>query len=147
MFGGIARINGALNGVDQEVHSTHSKFKLWKWMMMKCSNPRSNNNKHHQAPFDLCCWLHRHGGNFVFCMCFVEVVNGHVAFCYNNHFVWNCPCTLGFVDEYFRVLILWAFTCSWEPLVGIGFKFSVKEKSKESYPKKEKENGSSYENV
>jgi hypothetical protein len=30
MFGGIARINGAFNGVDQEVHSTHSKFKLWK---------------------------------------------------------------------------------------------------------------------
>jgi hypothetical protein len=71
-------------------------------------------------------------------MCFVEVANGCVAFCYNNHFAWNCPCTLGFVDDHFKVLFLWALTGSWEPLVGIGFKFCVKEKSKESYPKRRK---------
>jgi len=35
-------------------------------------------------------------------------------------------------------LFLWALTGSLEPLVGIGFKFCVKEKSKESYPKRRK---------
>jgi hypothetical protein len=53
-------------------------------MMMKRSNPRSNNNKHHL----ICVVDYTHMVEILYFVCveIVEVANGHVAFCYNNHF-------------------------------------------------------------